>query len=89
VGCAVTTGDNAIMGPGDVLKESWEIVPILLLLSVGVLIAVKSGVNRSSSRNDFRQVAGNVTQVVLRLMGYVGALLALQYVIGLRPGLGW
>jgi len=77
------------MGPGSLLKETWEMVPILLLLSVGGLIALQSGVRRPASGNDLRQVAGNLTQMLLRVTGYVGVLLALQYLIGLRPALGW
>jgi hypothetical protein len=64
-------------------------VPILILLLVGGAIAVQSGVNRTTSGNDLRKVAGNLTQMVIRIMGYVGVLLALQYLIGLRPALGW
>ena len=77
------------MGLGSLLKEAWEMVPILLLLLVGGLIVLQSGVHRPASGHDLRQVAGNLTQMLLRVMGYVGVLLALQYLIGLRPALGW
>ncbi|MFI5458927.1 MAG: hypothetical protein ACHRXM_26155 [Isosphaerales bacterium] len=77
------------MGPGSLLKESWEIVPILVLLLVGGLIVLQSGVHRPASGRALRQFVGNLTQMLLRVMGYVGALLALQYLIGLRPALGW
>jgi hypothetical protein len=77
------------MGRGSLLREAWEIVPILLLLSVGGLIALQSGVPRPASRRDFRQVAGNLSQMTLRVMGYMVVLLVLQYWIGLRPLLGW
>jgi hypothetical protein len=77
------------MGPGSLLKETWEMVPILLLLVVGGLIALESGVRRPASGYDLRQVAGNLTQMLLRIMGYVGVLLALQYFVGMRSALGW
>jgi hypothetical protein len=77
------------MGPGSLLKETWEMVPILLLLLIGGLIAVQSGVRRPASGNNLRQVAGNLTQMLIRVMGYVGVLLALQQLVGLRPALGW
>jgi hypothetical protein len=77
------------MGPGSLLKECWEFVPILVLLSVGGLIVLQSGVHRWSSDHGGRQLVRNLTQLVLRVMGYVGALLALQYLVGLRPALGW
>jgi hypothetical protein len=78
-----------MLGPGSLLREAWEIVPILLLLLVGGLIAVQSGVRHSGSGQGFRQVVGNLSQIVLRILGYVAVLLALQYCIGLRPSLGW
>ena len=64
-------------------------MPILLLLLVGGLIALRSGVRRSDSGQTLRQVAGNLSQMLLRVIGYVAVLLALQYWIGLRPQLGW
>jgi len=77
------------MGPGSLLREAWEAVPILLLLLAGSLIALRSGVDRPASGQNVRQFFGNLYQMVLRLMGYVAVLLALQYWIGLRPLLGW
>ena len=77
------------MGPGSLLREAWEAIPILLLLSVGSLIALRSGVERPTSSRNFRQFLGNLYQMLLRIMGYVAVLLALQYWIGLRPLLGW
>ncbi len=77
------------MGLGSLLKETWEMVPILVLLLVGGLIALQSGVRRPASGYDLRQIAGNLTQVLFRIMGYVGVLLALQYLVGLRSALGW
>ena len=77
------------MGAGSLLKETWEMVPILLLLLVGGLIALQSGVHRPASGDYLRQVAGNLKQMLLRIMGYVGVLMALQYFVGLRPALGW
>ena len=35
------------------------------------------------------QIAGNLSQMILRVVGYVAILLAVQYLIGLRPSLGW
>jgi hypothetical protein len=78
-----------MMGPGSLLKEAWEIIPIALLLLVGGLIAVQSGVRHSTTGGGLRQVAGNLSQIVLRILGYVAVLLTVQYCIGLRPSLGW
>jgi hypothetical protein len=77
------------MGLGSLLREAWEMVPILLLLLVGGLIAVRSGMERPASRDSVRQVVGNFFRMLLRVLGYVAALLAVQYWIGLRPFLGW
>jgi hypothetical protein len=77
------------MEPKSLLRESWELVPILLLLLVGGAIAIRSGVRRLASRQDFRQVLGNMWLVLLRLLGYVAALLVVHEWIGIRPGLGW
>jgi hypothetical protein len=82
-------GDRSIMGPGSLLREAWEAVPIVLLLLAGSLIALRSGVERPASSGNLRQFFGNLYQMLLRVMGYVAVLLALQYWIGLRPLLGW
>ena len=52
-------------------------------------IAIPSGVHHLTSRQDVRQVAGNVSQMVLRVLGYVAVLLMVHYWIGMRPALGW
>ena len=77
------------MGPRSLVREAWEMIPILLLLMVGGMIALKSGVRRSDESQNLRQVVGNLSQMTLRVLGYVAVLLALQYWIGLRPLLGW
>jgi hypothetical protein len=89
--CIATTpsGDRSNMGPRSLIREAWEMIPILLLLMVGGMIALKSGVRRSGRSQNLRQVAGNLSQITFRVLGYVAVLLALQYWIGLRPQLGW
>jgi hypothetical protein len=77
------------MGPVSRIKEAWEIVPILLLLLVGGALAVQSGVRRLSSRQDARQLAGNLSSILLRVLGYMVALLILHQWIGVWPHLGW
>ncbi len=62
---------------------------ILFLLVVGAVIALRSGVGRLETGRDYLQVIGNLSQMVLRVAGYVVILLVLQYLIGLRPSLGW
>ncbi len=78
-----------MLGPGSLLREAWELVPVLLLLFVGALIASQSGVRHATTGQGLRQVVVNLSQVFLRILGYAAVLLALQYCIGLRPSLGW
>ena len=77
------------MSLSSVLSEAWEIVPIVVLLFAGGLIALRSGADRPPSERNLRQIARNLSQMILRVAGYVALLLALQYWIGQRPMLGW
>jgi hypothetical protein len=71
------------------VRGAWELVPILLLLLVGGVVAIRSGVRHLHSREDLRQVVGNLSQILLRIVCYAAALLAVHEWIGIRPGLGW
>jgi hypothetical protein len=84
-----TSGRVPIMGLVKLIRESWEIVPILSLLLVGGLIALPSGVRRLTSRRDIRQFAGNFSELLLRVLGYMAVLLVVHHWIGMRPALGW
>jgi hypothetical protein len=64
-------------------------VPVLLLLSIGGLIAIWSGIERPVTGTYLRHVLANVSQVLFRIAGYVAALLTIHYWIGLHPLLGW
>ena len=77
------------MSPDKVFEGFLIIVPILFLLAVGAIIALRSGVGELETGRDYRQIAGNLSQMILRVVGYVAILLAVQYLIGLRPSLGW
>jgi hypothetical protein len=77
------------MSLSTVLTEVWELVPILLLLVVGGVIALRSGAERPASESSILRLARNLSQMILRVAGYVALLLALQYWIGQRPMLGW
>jgi hypothetical protein len=71
------------------IKQTWEIIPILLLLLVGGAIAIPSGVRQMASRQDVRQLAGNLSGIVLRVLGYMAALLMVHDWVGLRSVFGW
>jgi hypothetical protein len=77
------------MSPDKVFEGSLIIVPILFLLAVGAIIALRSGVGELETGRDYLQIAGNLSQMILRVLGYVAILLAVQYLIGLRPSFGW
>jgi len=77
------------MSPEKVFEGFLIIVPILFLLAVGAIIALRSGVGELQTGRDYLQIAGNLSQMILRVVGYVAILLAVQYLIGLRPSLGW
>lgn len=76
------------MGP-DRMLELAILLPIIVLLSVGTWIALRSGVSDFSTGRNYLQLAGNLSQMVLRIAGYVVVLIVVQYLIGLRPSLGW
>lgn len=76
------------MATRSLLREAWELVPIGLLLLVGAVIAIRSGVHRLATRQDFHQVVGNLSHIVLRVLGYVAALLLVNQFVGLHR-LGW
>jgi len=65
------------------------LVPIILLLVVGAVIALRSGVHDMSTGQEYLQIAGNLSRMLLRVACYVIILLTLQSLIGLRPSLGW
>ena len=77
------------MSPDNAFEGFLILVPILLLLAVGAFIALRSGVGTLETGRDYLQVVGNLSQMILRVAGYVVILLMVQYLIGLRPSLGW
>src|SRR3974377_889216 len=77
------------MSPDKLFEAFLIFVPILFLLAVGGIIALRSGVGELETGRDYMQIAGNLSQMILRVVGYVALLLAVQYLIGLRPSIGW
>ncbi len=77
------------MNAGNMIRSAWELVPILFLLIVGSVIAIRSGVPAAASRQGLRVVMGNVSQVFLRILGYVAVMLVVHEYIGMRTTLGW
>lgn len=77
------------MSAGRVIQGFMMFMPIALLLTVGSAIALRSGVGELSTGRDYLRMAGNLSQMLLRIVGYVAILIAVQYFVGLRPSLGW
>jgi hypothetical protein len=77
------------MSPDKVFEGFLIFGPILLLLAVGAIIALRSGIGELQTGKDYLKIVGNLSQMILRVIGYVAILLAVQYLIGLRPSLGW
>lgn len=78
-----------MMDVGRLIRGAWELVPIVLLLLAGGAIAIRSGVGHPTARDGFRQVVGNLSQILLRILAYAAAMLLVHEWIGIRPGLGW
>ncbi len=77
------------MSPDKAFEGFLILGPILFLLAVGAIIALRSGVGELETGRDYLKIVGNLSQMILRVAGYVAILLAVQYLIGLRPSLGW
>ena len=77
------------MMPARVIEGFAILGSIAVLIMVGTVIALRSGVGELNTGRDYLQVVGNLSQMVLRIAGYVVILIAVQYLIGLRPTLGW
>ncbi len=77
------------MMPSRVLEGLTILASIAVLIVVGAVIALRSGVGELNTGRDYLQIAGNLSRMVLRIVGYVIILIGVQYLIGLRPTLGW
>jgi hypothetical protein len=71
------------------IEGCFIIMPSVMLLLVGGAISLQSGVHHLTTGRDYLKLAGNFSQMVLRIIGYAAILMAVQYLIGLRPTLGW
>jgi hypothetical protein len=77
------------MSLGSIFEGILIMAPIIVLLVVGAVIALRSGVHDLSTGQGYLQIAGNLSRMLLRVACYVVVLLTLQSLIGLRPSLGW
>jgi hypothetical protein len=63
--------------------------PSLALFLVGIYLTLRSGVRGLSRGQDLRVLAINLTSVVLRVVGYLVGLFAVQQLIGAPMALQW
>jgi hypothetical protein len=73
----------------DFLEAFLVIGPILGLLLVGFLVSLQSGVAGSSSPHGVGLFLGSLSRVLIRVVGYVAGLLAVQYIVGFPLGLAF
>ena len=71
------------------MKENMILVPILALFSLGLFIALKSGVVSFSSRDGFRAMLDNLSSLFLRVVGYLAGLVAIQRLVGFPLEIPW
>jgi hypothetical protein len=71
------------------LKTALILGSILGLLLLGLVITLRSGVASLRTYQDRERLAGNLSQMLLRIAGYVAGMLAVQRFIGFPLDLGW
>jgi hypothetical protein len=71
------------------LKAVLIAAPILLLLSLGLTLTLRSGVVGVAGGGGFRRFAGNLTHTVLGMAACLVLLIAIQEMIGFRFGIRW
>ncbi len=70
------------MASWDQLEAILVFGPIFVLFALGLLLTLKSGVVSLFTHQGLACIAGNLWQLLLRLLGYGVGLLALQRFIG-------
>ena len=71
------------------LKTALIVGSILGLLSLGLVITLRSGVAGLRTYQDRERLAGNLSQMLLSVACYVVGMLAVQRFIGFPLDLGW
>lgn len=77
------------MGYGVDWKAVAVLGPILGLLVLGLVIALRSGVATLSTHQGVERLIGNLSQLLLRMTGYLIGLMALQRLVGAPFSTSW
>jgi len=71
------------------IKAVLVLGPIAGLLILGLIITLRSGVKSLSTHQGFERFLGNLSHVLLRVVGYLVGIFALQRIIGAPFGTSW
>jgi hypothetical protein len=72
------------------MQQYMILVPVLVLFVLGLGIALRSGAVASDPGDGMLSImAGNFSSLVVRVFGYLAALMLVQHVIGFRRFPGW
>ncbi|WP_422930496.1 hypothetical protein [Singulisphaera sp. PoT] len=71
------------------IKALLVLGPIAGLLCLGLIITLRSGVKSLSTHQGVERLLGNLSQVLLRVVGYLVGIIALQRIIGVPIGGSW
>jgi hypothetical protein len=71
------------------MKEIFLATTIGSLLVLGLVIALRSGNAELTTKRGLRLFAGNVSLLILRIVGYIAGLLVIHRVIGSPTLPGW
>jgi hypothetical protein len=77
------------MGFWDQFKTVFALGSIVTLILVGFLVALGSGGVDVSGRQGARRFVGNLSSIVIRVLGYLAGLIVVQQIIGAPLRLGW
>lgn len=70
-------------------KAIFVLVPILGLLMLGLVIALRSGVANLTSHQGVERLLANFSYLLLRMAGYLLGILALQQIVGAPFTVSW
>lgn len=74
------------MDAKELIKEMSILVPIVVLVTTGLVIVIRSGFTNVKSNQGLRQLACTLSQTLLLLVGCLISILAIQQLTGFRVG---
>ena len=77
------------MATGELLRAILIIGPIVAMIGVGLLLALRSGEARIASRSAVRGAVDNLSHTMLVVGGFLVGMVVLHQMVGLRVPLAW